>query len=109
MNNLQRLGSIVDSRMKKTSGASVPVTVEFGKIGANMSLMPDSLDGIQIPKGDYTVNITLASDSYNTTSAGTYSHSHRLPDDFRALQKDDRVVILWCGNEPVVVAVVTSS
>lgn len=129
MNNMQRLGNVFHDRMKKTAGSSVPTTVELGTINANMSLSTDSLQS-PIPKGDYMVDITLASSTYNTSStththsggshgghtsgSGEHSHSggehsHRLPDAFRALQPGDRVMVMWCGHEPIVTAIVVSS
>ena len=110
MNNKERLGSVLDGRMKRTSGAAVPVTVELGVINSNLSLSTDSLK-TPIPKGDYMIDITLKSETYNTkkTSCDGAYHDHRLPEDFRSLQGGDRVLVVWCGNEPIVTAIVTSS
>lgn len=129
MNNLERLGATLDGRMKRTSGAAVPTFTELGLINENMSLTTDSLKSA-IPKGDYMVDARLASSSYNTSStththsggnhdghtSGTGSHSHsggahthRLPEAFRPLKAGDRVLVSWCGNEPVVIAIVVSS
>ena len=36
-------------------------------------------------------------------------HDHRLPEVFRGLRSGDRVLVAWCGHEPVVISVVTSS
>jgi hypothetical protein len=133
MNNMQRLGNVLASRMKTTSAAAVPMTIELGTINSNLSLTTDSLP-TPIPKGDYMINIMLASDTYRTSSeshshsggshshsggdhshsGGSHSHSggdhdHALPDVFRALKAGDRVLVAWCGNEPVVIAIVVSS
>lgn len=129
MNNIQRLGNTLDGRMKKTSGAAVPTSIELGTINSNLSLSTDSLKS-PIPKGDYMVDIRLASSTYNTDStthshsggthgghtggSGSHSHdggdhTHRIPEAFRALKSGDRVLVAWCGNEPVVIAIVTSS
>ena len=43
----------------------------------------------------------------HTHSGG--SHDHRLPDEFRGLKAGDRVLVVWCGFEPVVVAIVKAS
>lgn len=53
-------------------------------------------------------------DGDHTHSGGSHTHSggahtHRLPDSFRNLQAGDRVLVAWCGNEPVVISVVVSS
>lgn len=108
-NNLQRLGAELASRMKKTAGAAVPVTVELGTINQNLSLSVDSLN-TPIPKGDYMVNLIFAAGEYETSSSyGVDGHSHRLPSVFRALKPGDRVLVVWCGFEPVVTCVITKS
>lgn len=127
--NIERLGEIMAGRMKKTSDAAVPTTTELGTINSNLSLTTDSLP-TAIPKGDYMVNLMLASSSYSTSSEshshsggshggheggnGSHSHdggehSHDLPSEFRSLRAGDRVLVMWCGNEPVVIAIVVSS
>ena len=117
--NMQRLGDTLASRMKKTSDAAVPTTIELGTINTNLSLTTDSLP-TPIPKGDYMVNLMLACGSYKTSSeTHTHSgsdhshsggaHSHELPSGFRGLRAKDRVLVAWCGNEPVVIAIVVSS
>lgn len=109
--NAQRLGNILADRMKKTSAAAIPTTMELGTIGGNLSLTTDSLPN-PIPKGEYMINLMLAGGSYRTGSdthahdgGGQYTHSHTLP----GLKSGDRVLVAWCGFEPVVVAVVVSS
>ena len=109
--NMQRLGDTLASRMKKTSAAAIPTTIELGTIGSNLSLNVDSIRD-PIKKGDYMMNLMLTGGSYSTgsaTDADGNSHSHALPTVFRSLQAGDRVLVAWCGNEPVVVAVVVSS
>ena len=112
---MQRLGATLAERMKKTSAAAIPTAMELGTIGSNLSLTVDSLP-VPIPKGDYMINLMLAGDSYRTSSE-THSrsgedhahsggaHSHSLP----GLKSGNRVLVAWCGNEPVIVAVVVSS
>lgn len=117
--NKQRLGDILASQMKKTSAAAIPTTIELGTINSNLSLTVDSIPE-PIPKGDYMISLMLASGSYRTSSeAHSHSgadhshsggeHSHALPDAFRSLKAGDRVLVAWCGNEPVVLAVLVSS
>ena len=110
MNNLMRLGFTLDGRMKKTSGAAIPMTTELGKIETNMSLKTDSLN-TPIPKGSYMVDIRLTGSSYNTSSTtlSQGTHNHSLPDNIRGLKAGDRVLVAWCGNEPVVIAIVVGS
>lgn len=111
-NNVQRLGETLASRMTKTAGATNQTAIELGTINGNMSLTPDSLQAVQIPKGDYMVNITLACETYETSSVApppAAAHTHRIPANFRGLQAGDRVLIAWCGNDAVVIAIVKSS
>ena len=104
-NNYQRLGATLAERMKKTSDAAVPLTIELGIVNSNMSITTDSLK-VQIPKGDYMVNLALTGGG---STGSTDGHKHSLPTAFRGLQSGDRVLVAWCGNEPVVVAIVVSS
>lgn len=105
-NNIQRLGETLASRMTKTANAAVPTSIELGVINGNMSLTTDSLRA-PIPKGEYMVDIMLTgtapNDPYETED------EKKLPSVLRALKAGDRVLVAWCGNEPVVVAVVVSS
>ena len=119
MDNMKRLGEVLSGRMKKTSAAAVPTTIELGIINRNLSLTTDSIK-TPIPKGDYMVNLMLSGGSYNTSSeTHTHTgsdhthtggnHSHNLPSVFRSLKSGDRVLVAWCGNEPVIIAIVVSS
>ena len=108
MDNKQRLGNVLDGRMKKTSGAASTITTELGTINTNLSLTPDSIPSA-IPKGEYMVNLMLAGGTYNTSTDGYHAHNHTFPDNIRGLKSGDRVLIVWCGNEPVVIAIVTTS
>lgn len=78
MNNIQRLGDTLSQRMAKAAKAAVGVYTDLGTINYNNSLTPDSLN-VPIPQGDYLI------------AAGA------------SPQPGDRVLIAWCGNEPVVV------
>ena len=104
--NMQRFGNVLADRMKKSSRAAVGISAELGTINSNLSLSVDSLK-TPIPKGDYMVNLLLTSNSYRTGS--TESHTHSLPSTFRNLKAGDRVLIVWCGTEPVVAAIVVRS
>lgn len=75
--NIQRLGDTLSERMIKTANAAVSIETELGTINENMSLTPDSLQ-VDIPQGDYMIQ------------AG------------QKLRPGDRVLIAWCGNEPVI-------
>ena len=106
--NIQRLGNTLASRMKSTASAAVPTTLELGTIRDNLSLTTDSLRSL-IPRGEYMVDRRLTGDSHTSTEGEAEPHSHELPDTFYRLKDGDRVLVAWCGNEPVVLAVVVSS
>lgn len=105
----------------------MPSTVELGTIAANYDLVPDNFRAA-IPKGDYMVNLRLTgglltSETEHTHSGGAHEqqvgtgahshsggkHNHMLPSEYRGLKPGDRVLIAWCGNEAVVIAIVVSS
>lgn len=125
--NMQRLGNTLSNRMKRTASGAVPTTIELGVVNPNLSITTDSLQAA-IPKGDYMINLMLTgsrrtSSETHTHSGGSHSqysgsgshthndgeHSHELPGGFRSLRSGDRVLVAWCGNEPVVIAIVVSS
>lgn len=99
--NIQKLGNILAGRMKKTANAAVPTTVELGTIRENLSLTTDSLRSA-VPRGEYMVNLML-------TQSRTDGDAEPLPDTFRGLKSGDRVLVAWCGHEPVVIAIVVGS
>lgn len=127
--NKKRLGAVLADRMGKTVAGNVPTTIELGVVNTNLSITTDSLQEA-IPKGEYMVDIRLKCETYRTSqeththdngehgghSGGSGAHSHdggnhdhRIPVEFRPLKAGDRVLVAWCGLEPVVIAVVASS
>lgn len=125
--NMQRLGATLSNRMRRTADGAVPTTIELGIVNSNLSITTDSLQAA-IPRGDYMVNLMLTGSRRTSTESHTHSggehaqeagsgshshsggdHSHELPAGFRGLQAGDRVLVAWCGVEPVVIAIVTSS
>lgn len=88
--NMKRLGATLSNRMKRTANGAVPTAIELGVVNPNLSITTDSLQA-SIPKGDYMINLMFAGG------------------EFRGLQSGDRILVAWCGNEPVVVAIVVSS
>lgn len=125
--NIERFASLMSNRMQSTANAAIPNTLELGKITANMALVPDNFR-VPIPKGDYMVNLRLTGPMETTetehkhsggahaqsTGDGVHSHEggkhkHGLPESHRGLRPGDRVLIAWCGNEAVVIAIVVSS
>lgn len=104
--NIQRLGNTLASRMKKTANAAVKTTMELGTIGSGLSLTTDSLRSL-IPKGQYMVALPLTGES--ETSTGGEGEQAALPETLRGIKPGDRVLVAWCGNEPVVVSIVVGS
>lgn len=76
-NNIQRLGETLSKRMLKTANAAVGIYTELGTINENLSLSPDSLQ-VAIPEGEYLLMPGVRP------------------------KENDRVLIAWCGNEPVI-------
>ena len=107
--NTQRLSNTLSKRMKKTANGAVPTTIELGIVNGNLSITTDSLHA-EIPRGDYMVNLMLTgARRTDEASCGDGIHSHALPEGFREIQPGDRIIVAWCGTEPVVIAIVTSS
>lgn len=124
--NTKRLAKVLSNRMKDTTNASRRTIIELGTYNENGSITPDSLR-TSIPKGQYMINFMLADDTF--TSADTVSisggehaqkegsgyhehnevgeHTHKIPKKLFPLTGGDRILIAWCGNEPVVIAKVT--
>jgi hypothetical protein len=76
--NIQRLGDTLQKRMIKTAKAATSIETEYGTINYNLSLTPDSLQAA-IPQGDYLIVQGMKP------------------------QEGDRVLIAWCGNDPVII------
>lgn len=112
--NMQRFSGILTNRMRRTADRAVPTTMDLGIVNPNLSITTDSLQAA-IPKGDYMVNLALTGSlsisggSHGGHETGSGTHSHELPASFRGLRAGDRVLVAWCGNEPVVIAIVVSS
>lgn len=127
--SITRLGELLTGRMRQTAAASAIIPLELGCIDANLSLSIDSVEA-PVPKGDYMISLFLSAKTYRTSKeththnggehgghdggTGTHTHKdgehdHRLPEDFRPLMAGDRVIVAWCGNEPVVLSIVVGS
>ena len=106
--NIQRLGATLTSQMKRTSDAAVPTTIDLGVVNENLSITPDILRN-PIPKGEYMVNLMLTGGKVTAAAGSDGGHTHNLPGSLRGLRPGDRVLIVWAGKEPIVVAIVVSS
>lgn len=137
--NIQRLGDTLAGRMKKTASAAVPTTIELGLIQGNLSLVTDSLQSpiprgdymVAITLTDKTYRTSLETHTHeggkhdhefdgdgdcdgDVKHGGDHTHEdgehdHRLPAVFRGLRAGDRVLVAWCGHEPVVISIVVGS
>lgn len=121
--NTKRLANVLANRMKDTSNAAVRTTIELGTYNMDKSITPDSLR-VRIPKGEYMINFMLTDDNYTASEDISFSggghtqkegsgvhehnnvgmHNHRLPTKLLNLLPGDRILIAWCGTEPVVIA-----
>ena len=107
--NMQRFGAALENRMKKTARGATHTTIELGVVNSNLSITTDSLR-VPIPRGDYMVNLAMTGGvQTSSVSMNGTTHSHSIPSTFRGLQAGDRVLVAWCGNEPVVIAIVVGS
>ena len=135
---VEELGKLMNEQMKSIALGNKGITVELGKIGANMSLSTDSLSNA-IPRGEYmislhlrnvpmiidsseveliTENESLSTEDAEGHSHGIQEHAHEIkahlhtveiPSKLRGIQPGDRVIVAWVGTEPVVVDIVVSS
>ena len=126
--NIETFASMMSDRMQQAANAAIPNTLELGVVNDNMSITPDNFR-IPIPKGDYMVNLRLLGKPETKEIAHTHSggfhdghtggdgshvhtdgkHKHDLQPEYRGIQPGDRILIAWCGNEAVVIAIVVSS
>lgn len=87
MNNIERLGDLISSQMKRTVEGNSSVIAELGTIGKNKSLKVTSIRN-SIPKGQYMITKTLSE---------------------KGISNGDRVLVIWVGYEPVVIDTVSGS
>ena len=129
--NIEQFANMMSNRMQQTATAAIPNTLELGVVNDNMSITPDNFR-VPIPQGDYMIDLrmtgkqkipkgpesehehTMGTHGGHTDGTGEHTHlggqhPHNMPDEYRCLEPGDRVLIAWCGNEPVVIAIVVSS
>lgn len=123
-NNIEELGKLLNAQMKRTSSASIGISVELGSINGNGSLVVGSLNNA-IPKGEYMVSFRLTLPTLllntkevelrteealeHTHTIKKHKHEVELPVQLRGLMPGDRVLVAWVGTEPVVIDIVVSS
>lgn len=113
MSNLTALGELFSEQMQRIQRACMRQDRELGLIQADLSLQVDSLKEA-IPPGEYLLSLSLTGlvgEALRTASASTASgqHQHRLPDTLRGIRSGDRVLVIWVGNQPIVIAILAAS
>lgn len=111
------LGAVLTDRMKSVSDMGGQ-GVDFGEIQADYSLKCNTFSQA-IPKTDYsvllylTIGATLTSTQSDgkhgghTSGTGSHSHTIKTPTQLSGLAPGDRVVVVWIGNEAVVIGKAT--
>lgn len=132
MSNIERLGDTIAGQIAKGAKAAVPTTVELGIINKDLSLTVDSIPR-KIPVEDYMIDLNLSHENYysynemnssrnaphhheggahaQASGSGFHTHDdglhdHRIPSVFRRLEPGDRVLVIWVGFEPIIIAIV---
>lgn len=80
---IEQLGRTVDQRINMVKRSNARPVCGLGSMGKKMNLLVDGM-GDPIPKDDYSVCGNVA----------------------EKLKNGDRVLIVWCGNEPIIVDVI---
>ncbi|MDO4280792.1 MAG: hypothetical protein Q4C56_04095 [Peptococcaceae bacterium] len=107
-NNMERLGRSIAKRTARAIDAARTTPLELGTIEGNLALKLDGL-GDRIPQGDYMLALSLTGAFETEPATCTVAHSHKLPQEFRAPRAGDRVLVAWCDNEPIIIAIVVAS
>ena len=107
---IEKLGVTLNNRMQGVRNAGKGMGPEIGTITSGLGLKVGSVSNT-IPKGDYLVSrdLTMSSPLATTSKAEDHTHTVPLPSKLGALKSGDRVLVIWCGYEPVVVAVLENS
>lgn len=102
--NIERLGNTLHRQMLNVTGAENSVCLELGSIASGLSLHPDISPG-PIPKGEYSICRSVSDEVMK--KAKVVSGSVYMEDiHYQKLKDGDRVLIAWCGKEPVVLDVI---
>lgn len=112
MSNLTALAELLSEQIQRIQRACTPRDIELGLIQADLSLRVDSLKE-DIPQAEYLLNLPLTGlvgDALHTADASTASgqHQHLLPEALRGIRPNDRVLVLWAGNQPIVIAILAT-
>lgn len=107
MNGYENLGSVLQSRMADVNTQGKGLQPCLGVVGSSLAITVDG-ESWPIPRGDYMIASRLNIPASITTSTSE-GHSHTVSTGASPLKSGDRVLIVWAGNEPIVVDVVHSS
>lgn len=107
---IEKLGDTLNSRMQHVQNATKGMGPEIGTITSGLGLKVGSVNNT-IPRGAYLVsrNLTMSNPTASTNEVNNHKHTVSLPAKLGAFKAGDRVLVIWCGYEPVVVAVLENS
>lgn len=109
--NIEKLGATLNKRMQQAAKARTGITAELGTITSDRGLQVASLGNV-IPKGDYLISSHLTGRKTRTVSTSkedNHTHSVDIHSELRNLAPGNRVLVIWCENEPVVVDILITS
>lgn len=131
MSYFAALTELFHNQMQRIQRAGTETGFELGVIKSDLSLSVDSLKD-PVPKEEYLLSLHLTGltgnelhsiaiahqhaggghvqavgDGVHTHADGT--HHHVLPEPLRGIRPGDRVLVVWAGNQPVVLDIVVSS
>lgn len=107
MDGFEMLGNVMQSRMMEVNTQNKDNMPCLGTVNAALAIVIDGT-GWTIPKGGYMVASRLDIPASITTGTSE-GHSHTVNTGVSSLRSGVRVLVVWVGNEPIVVDVVHSS
>lgn len=102
--NIEKLGETLQSRMHTVKKSNGNALLELGTISSSLALVPDQSPG-PIPEGEYSICRT-ASDKVMKKKKVVTGSVYMEDIHYQKLKDGDRVLLAWCGNEPVVIDVI---
>lgn len=102
--NIEKLGETLQGRMR-SAGKKKDRLIELASIGPGLCLKPDQSPG-PIPKGEYSICRTV-SDKLMKKGKVVTGSVYMEDIHYQKLEEGDRVLVAWCGTEPVVIDLIT--
>ncbi len=99
--NIEKLGETPAGPHAYGEKSSSSALIELGTISSALALEPDQSPG-PIPEGDYSICRTV-SDKVMKKEKGCHWQRVYGGHPLSKLKAGDRVLIVWCGSEPVVI------